>query len=317
MSSQKNNKLISSYFTINNSNSKTNFDSIESSIHSINNNLFNTNLNNNSLFINNQDYSSILNNEKNHLINTQKLSQHYNINISSQFNNTSQNIDFLPDYCVYTDGSCINNGNCYIGGIGVFFSMNDPRNLSKKIVSENNNKITNNICEISAILEAYNIIKDDINNNKKIAIYTDSEYCLKCLNNFGQKLELNNFSKNIPNKELVIKLYTTFKNLNNVKFFHIKAHTNNNDIHSIGNFNADKLAHLAYIDNIDINGNLLLKHIDFNNYDTPIISKIYLNVPFSKKDIAKKYGTIWDPTNKKWFILSDNTYKDFLIETFK
>ena len=231
-------------------------------------------------------------------------------------NNDLDNIEFIPDYCVYTDGSCKNNGNCFIGGIGVFFSINDSRNLSKKIVSENNNKITNNICEITAILEAYNIIKNDLHNHKKIAIYTDSEYCLKCLNNYGKKLEIKNFSDNIPNKELVKKLYLTFKNLKNIKFFHIRSHTDYNDIHSIGNYNADKLANLAYNDSSP-NDNLLLKHIDYNYSDINTPSNIYLNVPFSKKDIAKKYGAKWDNISKKWFILSDNTYKDFLIETFK
>lgn len=33
-------------------------------------------------------------------------------------------------------------------------------------------------------------------------------------------------------------------------------------------------------------------------------SKVYLSVPFPEKDEAKALGARWDPTNKKWYILS-------------
>jgi hypothetical protein len=36
-----------------------------------------------------------------------------------------------------------------------------------------------------------------------------------------------------------------YKDKSNVKFIHIQAHTTNTDIHSIGNYNADKLANMA------------------------------------------------------------------------
>lgn len=36
------------------------------------------------------------------------------------------------DYYVYTDGSCRNNGNSNaIAGIGIYFGLDDPRNVSK------------------------------------------------------------------------------------------------------------------------------------------------------------------------------------------
>jgi ribonuclease HI len=49
----------------------------------------------------------------------------------------------------------------------------------------------------------------------------------------------------IPNKELVQTAYEMYKDKPNVIFIHIKAHTNNADIHSIGNDYADKLANVA------------------------------------------------------------------------
>ena len=56
----------------------------------------------------------------------------------------------------------------------------------------------------------------------------------------------------IPNKILVKTLHELYKKHKNLKFKHIKAHTNLKDVHSIGNSNADKLAYNAireYIDN--------------------------------------------------------------------
>lgn len=94
-----------------------------------------------------------------------------------------------------------------------------------------------------------------------------------------KKCELNNWIKNIPNKELVKNIYNTYKNVKNVKFKHIKAHTNNIDIHSIGNNEADKLAQQA----------LGIKPIN----------KIYLCVPFSRKEEIKKLGGRWDSRDKK------------------
>ena len=49
----------------------------------------------------------------------------------------------------------------------------------------------------------------------------------------------------IPNKELVQQAYQLKKQYNNVELIYIKAHTNNTDIHSLGNDGADRLANQA------------------------------------------------------------------------
>jgi ribonuclease HI len=150
--------------------------------------------------------------------------------------------DFNPDYYVYTDGACSNNGKVNASaGLGIFFGINDIRNVSKKIEG----KQTNNIAELSAIIETYYIIEKDIVNGKKIAIVSDSEYAIKCVSSYGEKCYKKNWSVDIPNKELVKLAYEMYKDRQNIKFIHIKAHTNNTDIHSIGNDNADKLANIA------------------------------------------------------------------------
>lgn len=150
--------------------------------------------------------------------------------------------DVIPDYYVYTDGACSNNGKINSSaGIGIFFGTNDVRNVSKKMEG----KQTNNTAELTAIMETYNIIKNDIIQGKHIMIVSDSSYSIKCVTTYGEKCCKKNWDIDIPNKDLVKNVYEMYKDLKNVKFMHIKAHTNNKDIHSFGNYNADKLAVLA------------------------------------------------------------------------
>ena len=137
---------------------------------------------------------------------------------------------FHPDYYVYTDGSCIHNGKSNAkAGIGIFFGDGDPRNLSKRIEG----KQTNNRAEITALIEAYYIIEEDIKQGNRIAIMSDSLYAIRSLTSYGEDM---------PNIDLVTLLQKLYHGKNNVKFFHVKAHTNKKDVHSIGNDGADRLA---------------------------------------------------------------------------
>ncbi len=145
---------------------------------------------------------------------------------------------FDVDYYVYTDGACSNNGRENAkAGIGIFFGINDERNLSRKL----DGKQTNNVAELQAIIETYNIIKDDILAGKKITIVSDSEYAINCALIYGKKCDNVNYTNN----ELVKTIYELYKDKDNIKFLHVKAHTKKTDIHSIGNDNADKLANIA------------------------------------------------------------------------
>jgi len=208
-------------------------------------------------------------------------------------------IDFIPDYYVYTDGACSNNGKDNASaGIGIFFGIDDIRNTSKKIEG----KQTNNTAELTAIIETYFIIENDIINGKKVTIVSDSEYAIKCVSSYGAKCDKNGWNVDIPNKELVKNAYQIYKDKPNIQFIHIKAHTNNTDIHSIGNDNADKLANIA---------------IGLNNCPYNISSnKIYLIVPFVKKDEIKKLGCLWYRNKKKWFIHDNNKNKDQILDIF-
>ena len=155
---------------------------------------------------------------------------------------TMELVDFEPDYHVYTDGACSKNGTrAASAGIGIYFGENDPRNVSEKLLG----KQTNNLAELTAIVKTYAIIRPDLLSGKKVAIVTDSEYAIKCVSTYGEKCYKQNWNVDIPNKELVQTAYELYKdNSHNVRFIHIRAHTQKTDIHSIGNDQADKLARL-------------------------------------------------------------------------
>jgi len=184
-----------------------------------------------------------------------------------------------PDYYVYTDGACSNNGSTdAVAGIGIYFGESDTRNVSEPIEG----KQTNNTAELGAFHRLYYIIKDDILLGKHICIVSDSEYAIRCVTTYGQRCHAEGWRKDIPNMELVKETYNLYKD-SNVRFLHIKAHTGKQDIHSIGNDKADELANKA------------------------AGVKTYLNVPYAKKDEVKTLGAKWDPTIKKWFITGDKT----------
>ena len=205
-------------------------------------------------------------------------------------------IDQTIDLFVYTDGACKNNGRANAkAGIGIYFGENDPRNLSKKIVG----KQTNNVAELTAVLETYPLIQEDLK-EKKVCIVTDSNYVIKCLGSYGEKCYKNNWknkNKPIPNVDLLKQTYLLYKD-SGVIFQHIEAHTGKQDPHSLGNEMADLLANKA---------------VGITNTSKKIEKKIYLNVKYEEKDEAKLLGAKWDPKKKKWYSFTNNTKLDELL----
>lgn len=147
-----------------------------------------------------------------------------------------------PDYYVYTDGACSNNGKeGAVAGIGIYFGENDSRNVSQR----NTGKQTNNTAELGALLHLYSIIEGDIRSGKQIGVVSDSQYAIWCVTTYGKKCEDSGWKKAVPNKELVKRTYEAYKGFTNVRFIHVMAHTGNRDAHSLGNEGADRLANMA------------------------------------------------------------------------
>jgi ribonuclease HI len=149
---------------------------------------------------------------------------------------------FVPDYYVYTDGACIHNGKeNAMAGFGIYFGPSDPRNVSQRVEG----KQSNQIAELTAILHTYGIVKKDLDLGIKIIIMTDSQYSILCCTTYGEKCWKKGWSADIPNKDLVKTAFLLFKNQQNLRIAHIKAHTGKDDIHSVGNEEADRLANQA------------------------------------------------------------------------
>ena len=136
---------------------------------------------------------------------------------------------------VYTDGACSNNGaKGAKAGIGIYFGEQDPRNVSRRITG----KQTNNTAELTAILTVATLLQREIQAGYPICIYSDSQYAIRCCTSYGKKLAAKhwkNGKKIIPNLELVQQAYAAYKDIRNVEFVYVPAHTGLQDEHSKGN----------------------------------------------------------------------------------
>jgi ribonuclease HI len=121
---------------------------------------------------------------------------------------------------IFTDGAVPNNQNkgnrkC---GVGVFFGINDPRNISFGIKETSIYKVTNQICELMACIKAIEtIISTEKIKKRTIVIYTDSMYIVNSITVWAKVWEKNNWKKadgkNVLNIELIKSLYYLSKNL--------------------------------------------------------------------------------------------------------
>jgi ribonuclease HI len=156
--------------------------------------------------------------------------------------------------CIFTDGSCLNNGKKNsIGSIGIFFSDNDPKNVSQ-VIDNDGIKITNQTMELLACVQAFRIFTTDKNQylNQIIYIYTDSSYLINCMTKWYNIWEKNEWKttkgKDVENKELIQILYN-LKSQFIIIFKHVRSHQDEpknkeSENYQIwyGNFMADKLA---------------------------------------------------------------------------
>ena len=146
--------------------------------------------------------------------------------------------DQIFDTCIYTDGSCKNNGKEHaVGGYAIYFGPDDPRNVSQRLEG----KITNNIAELTAILECLKRVGPE-----STGIYTDSQYAILCCTTYGEKCQKKKWEETIPNVALVREAYLSMKAHPNVTLVHVNAHTLKCDEHSNGNREADLLATRCY-----------------------------------------------------------------------
>lgn len=105
---------------------------------------------------------------------------------------------------IYTDGSTLSNGQAAaIGGVGVYFGPLDKRNISEPLTGT---RQTNQRAELTAVLRALEVAPRD----RKIVIYSDSNYAIRCVTEWFLKWRTNNWQnashKPVENKDLILKV---------------------------------------------------------------------------------------------------------------
>ena len=122
---------------------------------------------------------------------------------------------------IYTDGAC--SGNPGPGGWGAILMYNG----NKKELSGGNKDTTNNIMEITAVLEALKALKFPC----EVDLYSDSAYVVNCFNqgwiyNWLKKGWKTASGEPVKNRELWEELYNLAKT-HKVTFHKVKGHADN------------------------------------------------------------------------------------------
>ncbi len=127
----------------------------------------------------------------------------------------------MKEVTIYTDGAC--SGNPGPGGWGAILMYNG----AQKEISGSNKETTNNIMEITAVLEAIKLLKEEC----KVKIYSDSAYVVNAFNQGWIYNWIKNSWKTankepVKNKELWEELYNLTKK-HDVEFVKVKGHSDN------------------------------------------------------------------------------------------
>lgn len=122
---------------------------------------------------------------------------------------------------VYTDGAC--SGNPGPGGWGAILMYNE----NKKEISGAEKETTNNIMEITAVLEALKILKEEC----EVKIYSDSAYVVNAflqhwIEGWIKKGWKNSSKEEVKNKDLWLELIQLTK-IHEVTFHKVKGHSDN------------------------------------------------------------------------------------------
>lgn len=127
----------------------------------------------------------------------------------------------MENVTIYTDGAC--SGNPGPGGWGAILFYKE----NKKEISGGKKDTTNNVMEITAVLEALKLLKFPCD----VKLYSDSAYVVNCFNQgWIYNWQMNGWrtaSKDpVKNKKLWEELYNLTK-IHKVEFIKVKGHSDN------------------------------------------------------------------------------------------
>mgnify|MGYP005942288377 FL=1 len=127
----------------------------------------------------------------------------------------------MEEVIIYTDGAC--SGNPGPGGWGAILMINE----NKKEISGGNKNTTNNVMELTAVIEALKLLKRPCNVN----LYSDSAYVVNAflqgwIYNWVKKGWKTSGKEPVKNKEIWQELYDLTK-IHKVNFIKVKGHSDN------------------------------------------------------------------------------------------
>lgn len=127
----------------------------------------------------------------------------------------------MEEVTIYTDGAC--SGNPGPGGWGAILMYKE----NKKEISGGKKDTTNNVMELTAVIEALKLLKYPC----KVKLYSDSAYVVNAfLQNWVINWQRNNWKtankKEVKNKELWQEL-VELTNIHDITFIKVKGHSDN------------------------------------------------------------------------------------------
>lgn len=158
---------------------------------------------------------------------------------------------------VFTDGSCRKNGKPGASGGWACVFPEHPEFTASGILTTS--KITNNVAEFMGILKSIETVLSIMKTNTCLAqklrddgldIYSDSDFCIKCLTSWHVKWEKNGWvttsGNPVKNRELIQDILALMKEVEDagvtISYRHVRAHTGGDSYEERWNDEADRLA---------------------------------------------------------------------------
>jgi ribonuclease HI len=221
---------------------------------------------------------------------------------------------------VYTDGSCLGNpgpgGWAAVGG-GIKMSGGQANT-------------TNNAMEMTAVVMALEqcLTRDILD----IRLFTDSSYVKNGITKWVKNWKKNDWCKAdgepVKNKELWIEIDTLAQQMNCVEWHWVKAHNGhpqNELVDSLAREEATAIKKQKYYSVVKgrvpgiyttwdeaktqiheypgaVYKSFKTEEEAKEYMNTPVKERVYLDVPYEEKDVAKSNGAKWDPSKKKWWV---------------
>lgn len=149
---------------------------------------------------------------------------------------------------VFTDGGVIGNGKSHaLGGVGVWFGDDDPRNQSHGFANTPSFKVTNQTMELLAATLALEACPVE----GQVMVYTDSMYTINCVTKWIAGWRRNGWNTAtggpVLNRPLIERLHALVLE-KRASFVHVPSHRPTPPLDSPGyamwrgNFEADRLA---------------------------------------------------------------------------